>query len=147
MKLVRCRKCGTVVISEETLLQNLLDAIDETSRKAERCNNNAQKTIYIAEISAYKQMYKSFMHNLTRLGEQKQKDTVILWELKRYIRDNGLIPEDKLIEITESAVKKAKQEQTKYEQEIQRIYGDFNSVTVNRTKADPTANKALRDRR
>ena len=30
MKLIRCQKCGTVVISEETFLQNIMDAMEDT---------------------------------------------------------------------------------------------------------------------
>lgn len=36
MKLIRCQKCGTVVISEETFLQNIMDAMEDTCRKARR---------------------------------------------------------------------------------------------------------------
>ena len=36
MKLIRCQKCGTVVISEETFLQNIMDAMEDTARHGAR---------------------------------------------------------------------------------------------------------------
>ena len=65
MKLIRCQKCGTVVISEETFLQNSMDAMEDTCRKARRAKSRSERDALLQEAAEYRSMYKAFMHHLT----------------------------------------------------------------------------------
>ena len=63
MKLIRCQKCGSVVISEETFLQNIMDAMGDTCRKAWRAKYHSEKDALLQEAAEYRSMYKAFMLN------------------------------------------------------------------------------------
>ena len=51
MKLIRCQKCGTVVISEETFLQNIMDAMEDTCRKARRAKSRSERDALLQEAA------------------------------------------------------------------------------------------------
>ena len=56
MKLIRRQKCGTVVISEETFLQNIMDAMEDTCRKARRAKYHSEKDALLQEAAEYRSM-------------------------------------------------------------------------------------------
>lgn len=59
MKLIRCQKCGTVVISEETFLQNIMDAMEDTCRKARRAKYHSEKDALLQEAAEYRSIVQS----------------------------------------------------------------------------------------
>lgn len=143
MNVLRCKKCGAAIVTDDVFFQRLLDRIDETTKKAEQCKNGSLRAVYIQEISTYKSMYKSYMHNLSKLEEMQNKDTYKLREIIRYIRDRELISEDQIKKIYELGEKRATENARLVKREISLIYGKFDSMS-NRTKADPTAEAAFR---
>ena len=64
MKMLRCRKCGTAVISDETLIQYVLDGYNEAVQNAARAKGS-QKSVALAEVAEYRSIYKALMHNIS----------------------------------------------------------------------------------
>lgn len=144
MQLIRCHKCGTVVISEESFLQNILDAMDEACRHARRAKSSAERNAYLQEASEYKAMYKSFMHHLTeRDRASSNESSFIVAEIHKYLRNGGTVTESNFQSPCDKG--KARAAAIKYQEnrELERIYGSFNTV-CNRTMPSPTERAAMK---
>ena len=58
MKLIKCKKCGTPMASNDLMIQRLLDGMEEANKNALKANNHKQRTAYIQQASQYKQLIK-----------------------------------------------------------------------------------------
>lgn len=145
MRLMRCRKCGTIMATENTILENMMDKIDELTEKAYKCKRQSDKQIYLEQIKVINKMMTSIRHTYAQIDERKMLLSSENAEIVRYIRSNHLITDEKLDELREIAKQKAKEKNEKDQKEIERVYGTYKSTydPFNRTKSDPTANAAI----
>ncbi len=67
---------------------------------------------------------------------EERKTSVLneLSEIIHYIRFNNLVSDEKLDELRKIAREKAKEKNKKDEREIKRVYGEFESTVIHRTK-------------
>lgn len=142
MKMVRCQKCGATVISDETFLQNVLDAVDACNRNAHKAKG-AEKQVWCQQAAGYMSMFKAFMHNLSRIQEANDRHMHILGELRFYVLNNELMTREQLDMIYKKGEARATDSARQANKEIQRIYGEFDSA-CNRTMPNPTERGALR---
>lgn len=142
MRLIKCRKCGATICTDETFQERMLDAINELSEKARKDKKNANS--YLQQASAVKKLMTQYLHRTAQMDDQ---GTRLLYEHKvlvHFVLDSGLITEEKLRELDEIARQQYDARMEQNRQEVQHIYGAFENMSINRTKSDPTATKALR---
>ena len=145
MRLIKCKKCGSAIVTEDALLERMNDAIHELNEKARRSKNKRIASSYLAEAASVTKMMKGILHNTAQMEERKNTCHLKYIELKQYVIQNNLITFDKIDELEEIAMEKAKERNLKNQKEIERIYGKYTSLYTpfNNTKADTTANKAI----
>lgn len=155
MKMIRCRKCGTMVASEDSIIERIMDEVREERKLAikELKKGNALKkngkTILGDELiisskermknaSQLEKFQRQLMHQQTQLvwrSELKERQFSVL---VRYLFDNHLITEEKLNELETIAIKEAENNAKEEERKIDLIYKSYSDYTSNRTKADTT---------
>ena len=142
MKMLYCKKCGAAVISDETLLQSILDRLDDVQERALHAKSGSEKQILLHEAAEYKTMYKSMMHNITQREYAEAVVPYILREMLITVKGRKLLTDaevEKIYADGKAAAKKVQEHTRKIEKEI---YGDFEAA-CNRSKRDPTANAAI----
>lgn len=141
MRMLRCRKCGAAVISEDTLIQSVLDQWAAARQKVEGAKGK-RYTMATQEAAEWKQVYKSLMHNISNKDYAESVTPFILHEFVAVIRANGWMT-DAEIDATYMRGKQAAQvRREQAEREIRRIYGGLEYAPPLPHK-DPTANKAI----
>lgn len=144
MKLIRCQKCGTVVISEETFLQNIMDAMEDTCRKAQRAKSRSERDALLQEAAEYRSMYKAFMHHLTERDRAAHNmDAYKVSELYSALVRTGRMSAAEFKVICAAGEEKAKVRRDAEDKELNAIYGCYETV-CNRTMPSPTEKAAMR---
>ena len=146
MRLIKCKKCGSAIVTEDALLERMNDTIHELNEKARNSKNGKVAKSYLAEAASVAKMMKGILHNTAQMEERKITCLMELAEIVHYLRENKLITDDKLSELKDIGREKAKDRNLQNQKEIDRIYGNYNALYTpsNNTKADPTANKAIK---
>lgn len=142
MQLIRCRKCGAVIVSDETFLQTILDTIEETNRRAQRCHPS-KRSLYLREAAGYQSMFKAFMHNLTQKQAAEYKHCYILSVMRKYLLDNNILSEEQIKALYDEGERKAELAKQRAEKEIRRVYGEYETAR-NRTMPSPTERAAMK---
>ncbi|MBE6067967.1 MAG: hypothetical protein E7211_09790 [Clostridium lundense] len=145
MRLVKCRKCGTPIMLDNVIEENMFLAMQECNEKARKVRNVALKNSYIQEASQIKKMITQIQHRTTQMEERKNTVLCELSELVHYLRFNKIITDEKLNELRAIAREKAEIANKNDEDTIKKIYGDFESILTNRSKKDPTSYKAIKN--
>ena len=144
MRLVKCRKCGATVITDSTLLESMIDAMNDLNEKALRAKRGADKQAYIQQVSQLKKMIAQVQHRTAQLEVRRTTVMAELAELVHYVMSKGLLTYEELDEIRAVGRKKAEQKNKEDERVINEVYGEFKSnTTFNRSKADPTATNGI----
>lgn len=137
MKLIRCQKCGTAVISEETFLQNIMDAMEDTCRKARRAKYHSEKNALLQEAAEYRSMYKAFMHHLTERDRAAHNvDAYKVSELYNALVRTGRMSTAEFQAICAAGEEKARIRRDAEDKELNAIYGCYETV-CNRTMPSP----------
>ena len=144
MKLIKCKKCGTPVISNDLMLQRLLDGMQEANKNALKAKNNSQKNVYIQQASQYKQLIKSITHTTAQLEERHRYLNAELKELVRYLAENGIMTYDEISLIQNKAREKAQKGMDEDKKRLNKLYQDGYNELSNNSKLDTTYNKAIR---
>lgn len=142
MRLIKCRKCGATIATDETFIQRMLDDINVLSEKARKDKRNSSS--YLQQASAIKKIMTQYLHRTAQMDEHRMR---LLYEHKvlvHYVLDNGLVSQEKLNELDEIARKQYSDKQTAIQQEVDQLYGGFENLSINRTKRDPTEKQGLR---
>lgn len=142
MKLIKCRKCGATIATDETFIQRMLDDINELSEKARKDKRNSGS--YLQQAAAIKKIMTQYLHRTAQMDDHRMR---LLYEhraLVHYVLDNGLISREKLNELDEIARNQFNEKSKFNQQEVERLYRGFENISINRTKADPTERKATR---
>lgn len=142
MRLIKCRKCGATIATDETFVQRMLDDINILSEKARKDKRNANS--YLQQASAIRKIMQQYLHRTASMDEEHRR---LLHEHKilvHYVLDNGIVSQEKLQELDDIARKAFEQRQREDQEAIKRLYSGFDNITINRTKADPTEKKGMR---
>lgn len=142
MRLIKCRKCGATIATDETFIQRMLDDINilsEKARKNTRCANS-----YLQQAAAIRKIMQQYLHRTAQIDEESRRLRLEHKALVHYVLDSGLVSQAKLQELDDKARKEFEEKQREDQAIINRLYGDFENISINRTKADPTERKAIR---
>lgn len=142
MKMLRCRKCGTAVISDETLIQYVLDGYNEAVQNAARAKGS-QKSAALAEVAEYRSIYKALMHNISSKDYAEAVTPYILNALVDTIKSRNLLTEDELAACYDKGKQTAQARKESLEKEVRRIYGEAQRISASPPYRDPTANEAI----
>lgn len=66
MKLIRCRKCGAALVTEDALIERMNDTIHELNEKARHSKNGKIAKSYLAEAASVTKMMKGILHNIAQ---------------------------------------------------------------------------------
>lgn len=142
MRLIKCRKCGATIATDETFIQRMLDDINILSEKSRKDKRNSSS--YLQQASAIKKIMTQYLHRTAQMDEHRMR---LLYEHKvlvHYVLDNGLVSQEKLNDLDEIARKQYSDKQKLIQQEVDQLYGGFENMSINRTKCDPTEKQATR---
>lgn len=142
MRLIKCRKCGATIATDETFIQRMLDAINELSDKARKDRRNSPS--YLSQAAAIKKIMQQYLHVTANMDTHKRRLTNELSVLISYIRENNLISDEKLAELTAIARERAAEKEAKEEARIEELYRGFENISINRTRCDPTEKRGLK---
>ena len=144
MKLIKCKKCGTVISSSDTFLEQMMLAMDEYTKKAIKAKST-DKILYIQLASQVKSMIKQVQHLTSQIEIRKITVQCEMSEIIHYLRNNKLITDSKLDKLRQIARNKAEIKNKQDEADINKVYGNFENVFTNKTKSDKTASEAIRN--
>ena len=145
MRLIHCKKCGAAMVTENALIERMNDTIHELNEKARHSKNGKIAKSYLAEAASVTKMMKGIIHSTAQMEERRITCVCELSEITHFLRTNNLVSDEKLDELRQIAREKAKIRNAENQKELDRIYGEYNSLYTpfNNTKSDPTANKAI----
>lgn len=147
MKLLRCRKCGAMITTQDTMVDCMMAEVERLNRLAEndaKYNKGRLKSTYEQQSSQVYKMMRQIVHLTSQMDESSRRLNQEKGVLVHYLLSNGLITKEKLHELEEKARERAAQANERDQRQIEAIYGEFQGSIHNRTKADPTARKAMR---
>lgn len=142
MRLIKCRKCGATIATDETFIQRMLDDINILSEKARKDKRNCNS--YIQQAAAIRKIMQQYLHTTANMDERRRELQCKLSILWNYVHDNNLIEEGKLIELMNKGEEIAQQRIKAEEERVNELYRGFENISINRTKADPTAKQGER---
>ena len=142
MRLIKCRKCGATIATDETFIQRMLDDINILSSKARKDRKNSNS--YLQQAAAIRKIMQQYLHITTSQDDYRRTLSNELGELVHYVRFNHLVSDEKLDELRTKARARAAEQNRKDEERIKELYKGFENITINRTKADPTARQGER---
>lgn len=140
MKLIKCKKCGATVMTDETLLSSMQAEYNELVKKSHRANG-ANKNIIVQQLKHLNKMMVAVCHSSTESESRKFEAYNELNLLKKHIITNNLMDFATLDKIQDEARNLTKKKRAEDEKKIAELYGDFENHFCNRTKSDPTADK------
>lgn len=172
MRIIRCKKCGTMVTDDDNILERIMDESREERTMAEEEEKKANDMItkgnelvskgnsLIAKgnnlISKAKtrranakqldKLATQIQHRRTQLNDRENLKIHEASVIIQYILNNNLVTEEKLEELQEIAKEKAEKARMEEERELDLLYKSFSTYTGNRTKADPTYKDATKNK-
>lgn len=144
MRLIKCKKCGATIMTNETLLSDMQQEYNELIKKSKRVRG-ADKQIVAQQLKHINKIMVAVCQCTTEAEIRKNDAYNELILLKKYIKNNDLIGYETLDKIRDEAKKITSKKIREDEKYIENLYGDFENVFCNRTKKDLTAEKALRE--
>lgn len=154
MRMIRCKKCGTMVASEDGLLERIMDEAREErqfSQKEEAEASRLEAKVKQLRISAKnrrdnaKQLDKfanQIQHQTTQLESRKNLKERQMSVLCRYLIENNIVTEEKLVELGEIAKRESDEKEREDQRQLDLIYKSYSDYTGNKTKSDITFKKA-----
>ena len=143
MKLVKCKKCGSTVMTSETLLTTMQEEYNSLAKKSQRAKG-ADKQIIAQQLAHINKMMVAVCHSSSEGEIRKIVAYNELNLLRSYIVENNIMPQEVLDNIREEARKLARKKSLEDDKKIAELYGEFENHFYNRVKADPTAKKVLK---
>ena len=144
MRLIKCRKCGATIATDEVFIQRMLDDINALAEKARK--DKRHEAGYLQQAKAIRKIMQQYLHVTANMDTHKRRLTNELSVLITYIRENNLISDEKLAELTTLARERAAEKEKIEEERVAELYGGFENISINRTKKDPTEKQALNGR-
>ena len=143
MKLIRCKKCGATIMTVETLLAAMQEEYNALVKKSHRAKG-ADKQLIAQQLKHLHKMMVAVCHNSSEVEIRKMNAYNEIIILKKYILENKIIDQNKLDRIQTEARALTQKKTSESEKKISEAYGEFVNSFCNRTKSDPTAEKALK---
>lgn len=142
MRLIKCRKCGATICTDEAFQERMLDAIEECNKQARKNKKNANS--YLQQAATYKKILSQYLHRTAQYDSElrrcKNENSVLI----HYLLDNDLITKEKLYELKDKGHERAAANDREDAKVIEQLYGQAKNPLFNNTKADPTARKAMK---
>lgn len=144
-KVLRCPKCDHVITGQDEFVENIM----------ERYNHNLQKLRFVPgmrgqrllqENSMLKSYLKQVLHFRSEIEMCQIENRYLNKELIAYLLNNGLMTAEKVNELHEIAREKMNKSLEARSKELEKVYGDFNSIFSNVIKSDPTLAAAMKRR-
>ena len=142
MRLIKCRKCGATIATDETFIQRMLDDINILSEKARQNRKNSNS--YLQQAAAIRKIMQQYLHRTAQMDAEMLETRAELGALINYVRENGLISDVELEKVTTQARMKARERVKQEEKRVAELYRGFENISINRTKSDPTAKQGER---
>ncbi len=142
MRLIKCRKCGTSVATDNTVLESLIGQMNSCSSAARKCKPS-QRNSYAQQAAQLGKLITQIQHRETML-EQRRSESLNLKMLKGYLIENKLMSYEQLDEVERKANLENQKKIEQDEKAIQKLYGEAQNVTINRSNKDDTANNAFK---
>lgn len=145
MRLVKCKKCGTPIMMDSYIVEQMFIAMQECNEKARKSKNNIDKMSYLQEAKQISRMITQIQHRTTQIEERKNTVLCQLSELVHYITENNIISNEKLYELKDKGREKGEIKNKADTKVIKSMYGEFENLMTNRSVRDTTANKAFKN--
>lgn len=142
-RILRCLKCGHVIAGEDSFVENIMDQYFGNLKIAEH-SSNRKRHLLLAENGMLRSYFKQILHWQNESIQRRDLNRAKIKILNDYIRKHNLIPDDILFGLYDQAEEHQKKMQEQASKELQRLYGEFESICSNRSKADSTANMVIR---
>lgn len=146
MRLIKCRKCGATLCTDESFIENMMDMVHELNKKARRTSGKKAQS-YIGEAAGITKIMKGIIHQTAQMEERKITCQCEMSEIIHYIRTEHLVSDKKLDELRTVAREKAERKNAENQKEIERLYGKYRGLSTpfNNTMNDSTASTAIRN--
>lgn len=142
MRVLHCKKCGVMVGTDEAVIERMLDEVRAERNLARKDRKNAP-----IHLQNAKQMQGMITQIQSRYGDLERRKTICsekYYVLKEYLLENNIVSKQEIREVEDMAEQRAVRKNMKDEQEIQKLLKSYDNYTGNKTKADPTADRAIR---
>ena len=165
MRIIRCKKCGTMVTDDDNILERIMDEsreertmAEEEEKKANDMITNGNELVSKgnnliskaktrrANAKQLDKLATQIQHRRTQLNDRENLKIHEASVIIQYILSNNLVTEEKLEELQEIAKEKAEKARMEEERELDLLYKSFSTYTGNRTKADPTYKDATKNK-
>jgi hypothetical protein len=142
MKILRCRKCGTMITTQDNLMQNYMEEIKRLNDLAIRDRRN--RAVYQQQASQLTKIANQILHATTQMEEKQRNLQNELSVLVFYVRENGLVSDDKLSELRDKGRERARKKSEEDEKLLEQLYGNFNSILASSSRRDPVEKAVLK---
>ncbi|MCR5552710.1 MAG: hypothetical protein K6F19_06270 [Oscillospiraceae bacterium] len=142
MNLIKCRKCGAVVIGRDTMIEGIVDAMNDANARA-RYGPKSLRNAAIQEAAEYNTLLKGVLHYESVRIHAEAVAPVVVKELCRYIREHGLMTPRELDDLCAAAKRKAARIAEEAEKAENQLYGTFDAISNDPAYRDPTAKAAI----
>lgn len=142
LRLMKCKKCGATICTDEAFVERALDKINYLA--AETVRDHRNKTIYLGQISTIKSIVKQYLHQTAQMDTDNRRLKNELNVLVHYVLDNNLVSQEKMNELNAIARKKAAINEEIASQEVERLYGQFENMFADKARKDPTERKVVK---
>lgn len=117
MRLIKCRKCGATLCTDESFIENMMDMVHELNKKARRSSGKKAQS-YIGEAASITKIMKGIIHQTAQMEERKITCQCEMSEIVNYIRTEHLVSDEKLNELRTVAREKAERKNAENQKEI-----------------------------
>ena len=142
-KVLRCPKCDHVITGQDEFVENIMKRYEHNLRKLTYVRG-AKNQQLLHENSLLKSYLKAVLHHRSEVEMCQIENRYFNKTLIAYILDNGLMTAEKVNELHEIAREKMNKSLEARSKELEKVYGDFNSIFSNVIKADPTLAAVMR---
>ena len=140
---LRCPKCDHVITGQDDFINTVTERINTNLVKLKAAKKGMRQAL-IDENSAYLCYMKYVLHNQYVLKQTELKDTALLKEVLAYCKAKGVLDDETLGRLQNTARRKQERQAADISRKLERLYGDFGNYCSNATMPDPTAAKALK---
>lgn len=144
MKLVKCRKCGTAIMTDDSLLENMVEEMNECNRLSRKAKTVQQRNAYLQQASQLKKMITQIQHRTTEMETRSRSGRILIGKLKQYVLENNLMTTDQIEKFEKDAALEVAIGNKKDGEVIESVYGSYHNSMANRTNKDTTARTALK---
>ena len=142
MKVLRCRKCGTVITTENNYVEMMTAEINRLNSLAAKGGKN--RNIYQQQSAQLFKLMKQIVHISSQIDSNIRVLNNEKCVLVDFLISNGIITYDESHELETKARERAKAQDEKDSKELERLYGEAQSICREKGIRNSTENKALR---